>query len=170
MSSLLVQIIGLLGMCCVLWSFQQNKRGHILLWLVLGQILFTLHFSYLGALTAAATNFVSILRGLVYYYKPSRPWAKLNIWPYVFIGLIGLSGYLTWQGWYSALVLGPMAVETVGLWSNHPRTIRRLMLGIRPIYFTYSLLVGSYAGMLSDALFSLSIIIGMVRFDRRPKQ
>lgn len=166
MSSLLIQIIGLLATGCVLWSFQQKQRSHILLWLILGQILFALHFGWLGAFTASAANIIAIVRGIVFYFKPSRLWAKLTIWPYLFIGLIGISGYLTWQGWQSALVLGAMAIETTGLWSNQPRTIRRVMLGIRPIYFTYSLLVGSYAGMLADVIFSISIIIGMMRFDR----
>jgi len=162
----LTQAIGFVATICVLLSFQQKTRARILIWLLLGQILFAAHFGLLGAFTAVVTNVVAIARGAVYYCKPTQAWAKSKLWLYVFIGLMAVGGFLTWEGWYSVLVLGAMMIETIGLWSDKPRTIRWVMLLIRPIYFTYSLVVGSYAGMTADVIFSISIIIGMIRFDR----
>lgn len=165
----LTQAIGFVAIICVLLSFQQNTRGRILIWLMLGQVLFTAHFGLLGATTAMATNLIAIARGVIFYFKPNYLWAKNPVWLYIFLAGIAVAGYFTWEGYRSLFVLGAMMLETVGLWGDRPRTIRRTMLAVRPIYFIYSLIVGSYAGMVADVIFSLSIIIGMIRFDRKTK-
>jgi hypothetical protein len=168
MTNILIQLIGLAAMGCVLWSFQQNKRSAILLLLIAGQLLFIFHYGLLSAWSAVAVNLVGIGRGVIYYLKPSRSWLQSKFWLYLFIGLFILAGILTWEGPRSLLVMFAMSLEAVGLWSNQPKQIRWYMLATRPFFFTYSLLVGSYAGMIADITFSLSIFVGMWRFDRKP--
>jgi hypothetical protein len=167
MSDLLIQLIGVLGTGCIFWSFQQNKRSRILLWLIIGQILFGTHFALLGAWTGAAMNLIALGRGIIFYLKPNYRWAKHPTWPYIFIVVSSLGGVATWAGYVSLLNIVASNIETIGVWRNQPRQIRWFLLGVRPLYFCYSLLVGSYAGMVADLLFSASLILGMMRFDRK---
>lgn len=165
-----VQLIGLLAMGCVLWSFQQNKRSAILLLLIAGQLLFIAHYSLLFAWSAVAVNCIGILRGITFYLRPNYRWAQHSFWLYLFIVLFALSGILTWEGPRTLLVVFAMSLEAVGLWRSNTKQIRWFMLATRPFFFTYSLLVGSYAGMVADVVFSVSILIGMWRFDRKASQ
>ncbi len=168
--NILIQLVGLVAAGCVLWSFQQNKRSHILLLLIAGQILFCVHFYLLDAWTAVAINLIGIVRGVIFNLKAERRWAQYSIWVYLFIVLFWISGYFTWEGPRSLLPLLAMTIETVGLWRRDPKAIRWFLLIIRPLFFTYAFLVGSYAGMLADILFSVSIMVSMFRFDRKPKK
>lgn len=167
MSLVIIQLVGFVGTAAVLWSFQQNKRSVILVYLIIGQVFFATHYGLLAAWSAVAINLIGIIRGIIFYYKPLWPWASHSVWPYLFIGAIALSGYWTWGGWYSSLILVAMSIETLAVWRNKPSQIRWLMLVTRPLFFTYSLIVGSYAGMVADILISTSLIAGMIRFDRK---
>ncbi len=166
MRPILIQFIGIAAMGCVLWSFQQNHRSRILVLLLLGQLLFIFHYGLLFAWSAVAVNCIGILRGIIFYLKPQHKWLQTSFWLYLFILLFALSGVVTWEGPRTLLVVFAMSLEAFGLWHHQPKKIRWFMLATRPFFFTYSLLVGSYAGMVADIVFSLSIIIGMWRFDR----
>lgn len=166
-SSAIIQLIGFAGVAALVSSFQFNKRSHILVALLITQILFATHYSLLHAWTGVAMNVIAILRGCVFYFKPKYGWAQWFGWVYMFIALLILATAATWAGYLSLLPLIGMSIETIGLWQNHPKHIRWYMLACRPFWFTYAILIGSYAGMTADILTSISLIIGMVRFDRK---
>lgn len=164
--SIFIQLIGLAGMLCILWSFQQNKRSLILVYLIIGQILFSIHFGLLGAWTAAVIDVIAIVRGIIFYYKPHQRWAQNPAWVIFFISCIWFAGIITWEGYRSLFLIIAMTVESIALWNNNPKNIRWCMLASRPLFFSYNILVGSYAGMVADILFTISLIAGMIRFDR----
>lgn len=167
MPSLTIQLIGFAAIGFILVSFQLNKRSTILIMLLVGQVLFSMHYGLLGAWTAVMTNLLAVVRGYVYYNKNRYTWARSSAWVYVFVGITWVAVIFTWEGWYSLLVVTGMTIETIALWQNNPKYIRISMLVERPLFFTYSLIVGSYAGLAADIIFSISIIIGMFRFDRK---
>lgn len=165
-----IQLIGVGAIICLLWSFQQNKRSLILAYLSIGQILFSIHYGLLGAWTGVTTNVIGIVRGIIFYYKPHYRWAQQPIWVVLFIGAFWTGGVMTWAGWHSVLPLLAMTIETIGVWRNDPKQMRWFLLATRPLFFTYSLIVGSYAGMVADIVFTISIIVGMIRFRRTDRQ
>lgn len=168
---MIVQLLGLAGVATLVVSFQFNKRSTILCSLIVTQLLFATHYSLLQAWTGVAMNLIAISRGCVFYFKPHHSWAQWSGWLYSCIILFLVAGYFTWGGYVSILPLLGMSIETIGLWQNHPKQIRWWMLASRPMWFTYAVLVGSYAGMVGDTITAISLIIGMVRFDRqRPKE
>jgi len=169
LSPLFIQLIGVGAIISIIWSFQQKKRSAILFFLSIGQVLFSIHYGLLGAWTAVAINVIGIVRGIVFYYKPRYHWAQQPIWAVLFIVAFWIGGFMTWAGWHSVLPLLAMTIETIGVWRNDPKQMRWFLLATRPLFFAYSLIVGSYAGMVADVVFSISIITGMVRFDRNSK-
>ena len=79
----LIQALGLLGSLIVFSSVQFNNRKIILLAQAAACALWLVHYSLLGAATAAATNIICFARSAVFYFN-DRPWAKSKLWLPVF--------------------------------------------------------------------------------------
>lgn len=75
----LIQALGLLGSLIVFSSVQFNNRKIILLAQAAACALWLVHYSLLGAATAAATNIICFARSAVFYFN-DRPWAKSKLW------------------------------------------------------------------------------------------
>lgn len=165
MNQLVIQAIGFIGLLFVVLSFQKNTRSSILLYLVLAQIFFTLHFSLLGAWTGAAMNGLAAIRTFTFYKRDVFPILKNVLWMYVFMAVFIAAGFLTWQAWYSALPMIAMVTDTFAVWHERPTHIRMYSIIQRPFWFSYNTLVKSYAGMTTEIFVFLSILVGILRLD-----
>lgn len=165
MSNWLIQLIGFIGLLFLVLSFQENNRNRILIFILIGQLIFLTHFIFLGAWTAVAMNSVGAIRTLVFQYRGRKNWAGKSIWPIVFILGFFTFGFLAWESWYSILPIIAMSIETVGFWMKNPKTIRFINLFPLPLWFTYNLIVESWPGITSGILIFGSILIGIWRFD-----
>lgn len=164
-NQVLVQLIGFIAFLFIVLSFQNNKRSLILLFLVIAQTSFVIHFGLLGAWTAVAMNAISAIRTYVFHQRDIKGWANNRIWFYLFLALFWIAGFIVWEGSYSLFPILAMTAETIGLWMEKTRHIRLLNLIPRPLWFTYNLIVGSYAGMITEIFVFCSILIGIFRFD-----
>jgi hypothetical protein len=159
------QSIGFLAFVFIVLSFQNNKRSLILIFLVIAQASFVVHFALLGAWTAVAMNAISVTRTYIFYQRDSKNWANTKIWFYLFLALFWIIGVIVWEGYYSLFPILAMTAETVGLWMKETRYIRLINLIPRPLWFVYTLIVGSYAGMVTEVFVFCSIVVGILRFD-----
>jgi hypothetical protein len=167
--NLIVQGIGFIGLILVFISFQNNKRLLILLFLGTSQIFYAIHFGLLGAWTAFAMNIVGMTRTFLFTQKGKKKWLDNITLMYVFIGLFWIAGALSWVGWVSILPVLAMTIETIGLWMKNPTKIRFTMLSLRPLWLSYNIIYRSYAGMTTDSLVIISLLIGITRFDIIPR-
>lgn len=166
----LIQLIGFIGLLFLVLSFQQNNRNRILLLILIGQLIFLVHFILLGAWTAVAMNSVGAVRTLIFQFKGRKKWAELSFWPVVFIANFLVFGLLAWESWYSVLPIIAMSIETVGLWKKNPKLIRIINLFPHPPWFTYNLISGSWPGVATEVLIFVSVIVGIVRFDLKGRR
>ncbi|OGG20175.1 hypothetical protein A3D03_00500 [Candidatus Gottesmanbacteria bacterium RIFCSPHIGHO2_02_FULL_40_13] len=165
MTQLIAQIIGIVALLFVLLSFQKNSRYLILLFLIIVQILFTLHFGLLGAWTGAAMNGVAAFRTYIFNQRETKIWSNNPFWLYLFVVLFWVFGIVTWSGYYSILPILAMTIDSFAVWNKKTQYIRRLMLIPRPLWFIYNYTVVSYAGMITEIFVLFSILIGIIRFD-----
>ena len=98
----LIQALGLLGSLIVFSSVQFNNRKIILLAQAAACALWLVHYSLLGAATAAATNIICFARSAVFYFN-DRPWAKSKLWLALFLVLFAANSIVTWEGARSIL-------------------------------------------------------------------
>jgi hypothetical protein len=168
MDQWIVQGVGYLALLVVIISFQNNNRVKLLLLMLTAALLFTVHYALLGAWTGSLMNLVGASMIFVSYKKETAVWAQLPFWPYLFIALFILAGILTAENWTGFLPVLAQIFGTVAVWQSNARAIRFFMLIPRPLWFSYNLVVGSYAGMLTEVLVSTSVIVGIVRFDIIP--
>lgn len=165
MHQVIIQGIGYLAVVCVILSFQKNKRINILLIMLMGLLLFVVHYALLGAWIGSLMNAIEAGMVFVAYKKETERWAQNRIWLYVFIGLFIVAGAFTAKSSIDLLPAIAQIFGTVAVWQTSPRAIRLIMLAPRPLWFIYNLTVSSYAGMTAEVLILLSVVIGIIRFD-----
>ncbi|HEX7042374.1 MAG TPA: YgjV family protein [Patescibacteria group bacterium] len=165
MHQIIVQGIGYLALLFVLLSFQKSKRVNILLLMLVGLILFVIHYYLLNAGTGSLMNLVEAGVVFVSYKKETALWAKQKFWLYVFVLAYIIAGIVTFKSFVDCLPIIAQIFGAIAVWQTNPKIIRFLMLIPRPLWFAYNLVVGSYAGVTTEILILASVLIGIVRFD-----
>ncbi len=168
MHQYIAQGVGYAALLFVVLSFQRNKRSAVLSTLLAGALLFTVHFSLLGARTGALMNLIAIGVTFVAYKKGTAAWANRPVWLYVSIGLYVLCGMLIYQRPIDTLPVIGQIFGAIAVWQTNPRIIRFIMLLPRPLWFIYNLAVGSQAGVVAELFITSSVVIGIARFDVIP--
>lgn len=162
---LIAQAVGLLGLLFMAISFQKDRKSFTLLFQLLGALAFMGHFVLLNAWTGAAMCGLSAARAYVFNLRDTVRWID-SIWVMVlFVALFWIAGALTWQGYISVLPVAGMTLECFALWDTRTTRIRWLYLSARPAWIAYDFLVGSYAGLATEAFIVSSITIAIIRFD-----
>jgi hypothetical protein len=165
MSSILIQGIGFVGVLFFVLSFQQTRWHRILFLMVIGQVIFLVHFVLLGAWTAVGMNMVGAARTVVFQFRGRRAWAEWNGWPFVFVALFILAGLLARESWTGVLPVLAMSIETIGLWMKNLRILRLINIFPHPFWFAYNVIKGSWAGIASEIFVFSSIIVAIIRYD-----
>jgi len=168
MNQFIVQGIGFVALILVVVSFQLDNRKQILTLFLLVTVLFTIHFALLGALVGSAMNLIAAIRNFFFLHNEKK-WAKSKLWLYVFITLFWLSGIITFTSPLSILPIVAMTIDSFVVWSSKTKTIRFGILLPRPLWFIYNYFVGSYPGMFVEVFVTLSIFVGIFRFDLSKK-
>lgn len=160
--NIFAQLVGILAIVVSLLVFQLNRRSRMLIVQICSCLLWTIHFMLLGAYTGSAINFLTGVRNAAYYRLGKRRDGRV---PLVFAGLFVAATIITWQGMHSMLPLIAILVGTLAFWQISPRRIRLLSLIAPPLWISYNLVVGSYAGIVADSLALVSMLVGIYRFD-----
>lgn len=168
MDQWLAQGVGYLALLFVILSFQNNNRVRLLLIMLTGVLLFVVHYALLGAWTGSLMNLVEAGMVFIAYKKETEAWAGRIFWLYLFIGLFVAGGILTAKSWIDFLPVLAQAFGAIAVWQTSARAIRFLMLVPRPLWFLYSVPVGSYAGMVTELFIFVSVVVGIMRFDILP--
>lgn len=163
-----VQVLGYAALILAIISFQKNTPKGMIVFQLLANILFTVHFFMLGAITGAALNMMSAVRSVI-YYNSDKKWAAHPVWIPVFSIIAIAIGLCSWNGWQSILpVLGTL-FYTIGFKMKTAKLVRAISLPSSPCWMIYNALNHSYAGIITESYVIISIIVGMLRFDIRER-
>ena len=156
------QVLGILAVITGFISYQmKTQRGIIVLQLTTA-LIFTLHYVFIGAPTAIALNFLGAVSCVFYYFRDKRG-GKSIIEPIVFAVLIIISSILTWEGWYSALIMIALVFNTVSLTFSNPQATRAVMFIKSPLCLIYNAIVLSGGGVIYECAVLISAIIGIIK-------
>ncbi|MBE7041598.1 MAG: YgjV family protein [Ruminococcaceae bacterium] len=165
---MIAQLLGILGFLLSIISFQQNTQKRIVFVQFLANISFTIHFYLIGAYTGSILNGIAIVRSFVYCFKDKK-WASSNIWIVIFSLAFIVAGIYTWEGPLSILPTTAMVLSSVSFGIKNPKLVRRIYFPCSPMWLIYNIVGGSIGGVLTECFAMVSIIIGMLRFDRKKK-
>ena len=178
MTEILAQGIGLVAMAIGVLSYQQKTQKKIVLMQFCSSVLFTVHFGLLRAVMGCLLNAIGILRAAIFSQR-ERKWAAHPIWVFVFSFLFFLTYVLSFAMFGTAVTPENLIIEflpvfgmlctTVAYRCREARLVRMLSLSSSPAWLTYNLWNRSLGGALTEIFTILSIVIGMLRLDRRKR-
>ena len=113
MNIFIAQIIGAFAVACFIFSIQYKKKKDILKLQFIANILYAIEYGFLGIFTATGMNLISSIRCLVFskYGNKQIPIKTL----YLFIGLIILVGYFSYQNLLSLIPIGITLLSSITL-------------------------------------------------------
>lgn len=165
----IIQLIGFLGFAMSIAAFQFKKHGQIVLCKMSSVLLFSLHYVLLGAWSAAALEFISAIRNLIFYKQVKK---NISTTPAIIgFGIFVLAtGLATYTGPLSLLPIVCKLLTTVSYGMKNEKWLRIITLPSCIMWVIFNFYVGSIAGMLTDSMSLISIIIAMVKFDLKKSE
>lgn len=149
-------------------SFQLKTSKGILFFQILTALIFSAHYLLIGAMTAAALNFIVAIKCVCYYIRNKRGDTGKFL-PVFFTALVFVTSLLTWNGWYSIFIMTGLVLNAVSLSLLNPQTIRKLNLIKSPLCLTYNLLVMSWGGTLYEIATFISALVGIFKNRKESK-
>lgn len=128
----------------------------------MADILWTAHYSLLGAWSGAAVCGIGILRETVFLNK-HRKWADSKLWLAFFFLLSIVSASLTWKNAFSILPACASALSILSFWIGKPKLTRVLQLPISISFLIYNIVSLSYTGMVNEVMTLSSLAVAWLR-------
>ena len=173
------QALGIAGMLLNVISFQQKTVKRVVTFQFFGSLLFTANYFLLGAIVGSLLNFLGVFRAYVFMNKEKFHSDKL----YWLIGFTALyvSTYVlsftvfdteptAWNFFVEFLPIIAMFVTTVSFRMKEAKMVRRLGLINSPLWLFYNIVNFTIGGIICEVFGLVSIIIGMIRLDRKKKR
>lgn len=158
-----IQLIGVAGTLLFFLSYQCRSNRNLFRVQLLSYLFYTAHLLLLGALTGGVSYMINTLRsfclGSRWKFAHSQGMCAIIC----AMQLAALA--LTWSGRVSILPVAANIAATLGGYTHNPRKIRIAGMCINsPLWIVYDVCVGSWAGLLDEAVTKGSMILSIVRF------
>lgn len=170
------QVIGLFAMAFNILSYQQKSQKAVIGFQLFGSMLFAANYLMLGAIAGGLLNIVGIVRALVFLNK-EKLHAEKPIWLIGFIAAYLASYVLTFAVFgkevtpvnliVEALPLIGMTAITVSFQMKDAKAVRFFGMLSSPSWLIYNIVSGSIGAICCEVLTLGSILIGMLRLDRK---
>lgn len=168
MYHLVAQAIGFLGMALCIGCFQCKSSRLLLLFQLLGNTVYVVHYlmlgAYSGCVSAAllACSAIPICAG-------DQPWGKWKGWKWLFSALAVVACVFTYQDIFSLLPCAATVIFIMTNYSGNGKVIRRCKLFlVGPMWVVYNAYVRSISGTMSEAFGMVSALVSLCRFGAKP--
>jgi hypothetical protein len=142
------------------WPLLRDRK-RILCLQVLSATLFATHYALLGAATASAMCVAGIIQGTSAVFLRRRA-LRLGAFGATIAGGLSLT-VATWSGLPSLLAQSAQVFSACGRLQRSPQALRWCFLASECFWTCHNVLVGSGAGLTSDALATSMLILGLWR-------
>lgn len=176
---IVAQCISAVAMVMNITAFQMRRQRGILLFQMFGSTLFAITLFMLGGYTGAMMNVVVVIRSLFYLNKD-----KFTPPPLLFFLcslIVIITAYVlsftvfgksaTAFNFFAELlpVIGTI-LSVIGALVKYAKLTRIMGLAGSPPWLAYSIINVNIGGMICDSFAIISVIIGLIRFDRNKKE
>ena len=172
------QILSIAGLGCVVASYQQQRKSALILCQLVGGALFGVHYLLLGAYAGFLLNIIAVTRALV-FYKEDLPKRVGNIWVWIFHGLCLVAYILTFIVFNTEPSVTNLILEilpaigmvclSISFNMTGAKEIRRLGTVSSVCWLIYNFAHLSIGGIACEGMCMVSIIVGILRHDRKEK-
>lgn len=178
-TEIIAQVIGIFAMIFNLLSYQQKTRNKAIIFQLFGTTLFTVNFLMIGAMVGGLLNLVGAIRAIIFINKEKLR-ADHIAWQIGFVVVYFASYIFTFTTFgkeptafnfiIEFLPLIGMIATTISYRFTDAKAIRRFALISSPAWLVYNIANLAVGAILCEVLSLCSIIIGIVRLDRKKKQ
>ena len=143
-----------------------------------GGALFCANYFLLGATVGGMLNVIGTLRAIVYLFKDRLKtdhigWLIAFVFSYITVYILNFAVFGKEPTLYNLIievlpVIG-MTAMNIGYRLKRAADVRRCALFSSPCWLTYNIAAGSWGAIASEILTFSSIIIGILRHDRKNK-
>ena len=163
MTPFLIQLVGFIGTGLYFLSYQFKSNKTLFRVQFLSYLFYTVHLFLLGATTGAVSYLINLLRSFCLGSEVKLLHRKVTC--VVLCALQAGALLLTWAGWVSLLPVAANIASTIGGYTHNARKIRIAGMFVNsPLWIVYDVLVGSWAGILDEAVSEISMTVSLVRF------
>ena len=163
---ILSNIFGFIGICATIVIYQQKSRKSLLVSKLASDLIWFLHYLFLGAYSGAAVAMIGACREIVFVNRDKK-WGKSKLWLPAFIAVAILSTVLTWKNIYSALTCVASVLAVISYFIGKPKLSRIIALPISSCMFIYDIANRSLMGIANECLAIGSSVVGLLIIDRK---
>lgn len=174
----IAQAVGIVAMTFNILSFQQKTPRKVITFQFFGSVLFALNYLLMGALVGMCMNIVGIMRAVVYGNREKFRADRL-FWLVFFTSLYVLSYILSFTVFgmdftvkNAVIELLPvigMTATTISFRLQNAATIRKFGFISSPCWLTYNIVNVAIGGAVCEIFSLCSIVIGLFRYDLKPR-
>ena len=163
-NDLLIQTLAIVALLAFAGSFHARNRKEILLWQILSLFFWTTHYFLLGAFAGALLVGVNGLLTVLFLFKHKKNWLSSSWILFLAICGLSISTFFTWQGYYDLFALCGVVAIVVAKWQDQPKKIKLISIIAGGFWILYDIFVGSWGGIFTESIITISIIISLVRY------
>ncbi|MGV8169190.1 MAG: YgjV family protein [Candidatus Nanoarchaeia archaeon] len=157
-SFIVSQVLVLIAMVFDFLSFQQKERRKLFLCLIVSAALISTHYFLLGKTVAGIIVFISVLRFITCIFTTDKRFL------FLFIFLNTLVLIFTYQNAYDIIFYLGVCIIIIGNFQKSDKNLRRIMMIGTSLVIIYNALIFTPMGVVVEASFLTSNLIGYYRF------
>lgn len=166
--NILANIFGLGAMISLFLIYQQKSRGRMIAAKLSADVFWVAHYSCLGGTAGLIPNLVGIFREIIFSFRKKHSFANSDIWPVIFVLITWVLGLRTFNSIFNVLPIVASSFVTIALWIDDPRLTKKISLPVSAVFLIYDIYIGSYIGIINEAISIFSIIFFFAR-ERKTK-
>lgn len=164
--AILSTVFGVVGIIANTIIYWQKNREKLLFAKLFADIVWTVHYSLLGATAGSVTCGISILRETVFLNKKHR-WAQSNLWLILFILISATFGIISWKNVINIFPIIASILSVISFAIGKPGLSRMFQIVISVLFSVYDIYVMSYAGIINELCTLTSVAIALFYFRRK---
>ena len=160
---LFIQGIGLVGTLLYFISFQCRGNRNLCRVQFLSYLFYTVHLILLGAITGGISYMINTVRSFCLGSKWKFAHTKAMCAVICLMQIAAL--FFTWSGWVSLLPVTANIAATIAGYSHNAFKVRLVGMFVNsPLWIVYNVIVGSWAGILDEAVSEISMVVSIIRY------
>ena len=164
MRMLIAQGIGTVATAIALMAFQCKDTKKLYLMQFFSNLLFTLHYLVLGAMTGLLLNGMGTIRLVLLSFVKGK-WARSRGAMLALMAVMILCTIITWEGWLSLLPAAAQIFSTPLYYRKNGKILRwGQVLFMSPCWLIYNIFQHSIPGALTDLMHMISVAVSFLRF------
>ena len=164
MIGIVAQIIGIIAMAFNILSFQCKKTERLALVMGIGSLLFSTNYLLVEAYASAGFNVVNLLRSASVANKKLHNKVMFGVVCALYIIVTAL----TFENWWTIVLLIAQLVATFVLWFKNGAVIRKVQFFfVSPIWLINNIFFAFTIGGIICELFTIaSVIVSLIRYGK----